>query len=66
MQEQISIILEIIKSSKKDKTKNKWEDLANLTKKEIGDMYFYVEEIRTRRKKLALKTLYKKPIKVKL
>ena len=31
--------------------------------KEIGDMYFYVEEIRTRREKLALKTFYKKPIK---
>jgi len=31
--------------------------------KEIGDKYFFVEEIRKGRKKLALKTLYKKPLK---
>ena len=50
---------EIIKGSISDRTKLQ----CILYKKKIGDMYFYVEEIRTRREKLALKTLYKKPIK---
>lgn len=31
--------------------------------KEIGDKYYFVEEVRTGRSKLALKTFYKKPLK---
>ncbi|OQY03406.1 MAG: hypothetical protein B6I20_05120 [Bacteroidetes bacterium 4572_117] len=50
---------EILKGNISDRTKLQ----CIVYKKEIGDMYFYVEEIRTRREKLALKTFYKKPIK---